>query len=361
MALSANDSFCLRNNSLAGTSGSSETEIRLSDREVVVLTFEALLALLGVIGNISVVIVISRLGKKKQPVDCYVQNLAIADLGILLIAFPLVIIRIAMPSTWPFGRFACLYFYPVVEIFYGVSVWCIAVIAIERYQRIVSMKIIGQKSRNKTSLQRAKTIAAGVWVTSFLIFCLPLYFFIDYVHLPGGGTFCGLLKWEKSLAKGYMVCLTLLTYLLPLAVISFTYISISRVLKRSSNFVKSMKEVNLVAMSQVDRRVYLTHAKKSARLRQNIRAKKILSPLVVTFAVTMLPLNVFRLTMLFWPAFSEKEYYIHLLNSVVVSTIINSAANPVIYSVVSRDFRKEITSLLHHDICQWPCKMAGTT
>ena len=157
-----------------------------------------------------------------------------------------------------------------------------------------------------------------------------------------------------------MVCLTLLTYLLPLAVISFTYISISRVLRRSSNFVIRMKEVNLVAMSQVDRRVYLTHAK-SARLRQNIRAKKILSPLVLTFAATMLPLNVFRLTMLFWPAFSEKEYYMHLLNSVVVSTIINSAANPVIYSVVSRDFRKEITSLLHHDLCQWPCKMAGTT
>ena len=359
MAISANDSFCLRNNSLAGTSSSSETEMRLSDRELVVLTFEALLALLGVIGNISVVIVISRLGKKKQPVDCYVQNLAIADLGILLIALPLVIIRIAMPSTWPFGRFACLYFYPVVEIFYGVSVWCIAVIAIERYQRIVSMKVIGQKSRNKTSLQRAKTNAAGVWVTSFLIFCLPLYFFIDYVHLPGVGTFCGLFKWEKFLATGYMVCLTLLTYLLPLAVISFTNISISRVLKRSSNFVIGMKEVNLVAMSQVDRRVYLTHAK-SARLRQNIRAKKILSPLVLTFAVTMLPLNVFRLTMLFWPAFSEKEYYIHLLNSVVVSTIINSAANPVIYSVVSRDFRKGIANLLHHDLCQCHCKMAGT-
>lgn len=356
MVLCANDSFSPRNNSLEGTSSS--TEIRLSDGEVGILTFEALLAFLGVIGNISVVIVISRLGKKKQPVDCYVQNLAIADLGTLLISFPLVIIRIEMPSTWPFGRFACLYLYPVVEIFYGVSVWCIAIIAIERYQRMVSMKIIAQNSRNKTSLQRAKTIAAGVWVISFLILCLPVYFFIDYYQLPGGGTFCGP-KSETFLATGYILCLTLLTYLLPLIVISFTHISISRVLRRSNDFVKSMKEVNLVAMSQVDKRVYLTHAK-SVRLRQNIRAKKILSPLVVTFAVTMLPLNVFRLTMLLWPAFSEKEYYIHLLYSVVVSTMTNSAANPVIYSVVSRDFRKGITSLLHHGLSHWPCKMGGT-
>ena len=90
---------------------------------------------------------------------------------------------------------------------------------------------------------------------------------------------------------------------------------------------------------------HLTHVK-SIRLKQNTRAKKILSPLVVTFAVTMLPLNVFPLTMVFWPGFSGEEYFKHLLYGVVISTIINSAANPVIYSLVSRDFRKGISNYL---------------
>ena len=38
---------------------------------------------------------------------------------------------------------------------------------------------------------------------------------------------------------------------------------------------------------------------------------------------------------------------------VIVSTIINSAANPVIYSLVSRGFRKGINNLFHHNLCQW--------
>ena len=96
MAQCANESFCLGNNSLEDAS---VAKTEMSFGETLMLSFEALIVMLGVIGNISVVIVISRLGKKKQSVDYYVQNLAIADLGILLIAFPLVIIRIEMPSN----------------------------------------------------------------------------------------------------------------------------------------------------------------------------------------------------------------------------------------------------------------------
>ena len=355
MAQCANESFCLGNNSLEDASVA-KTEISFG--ETLMLSFEALIVMLGVIGNISVVIVISRLGMKKQPVDYYVQNLAIADLGILLIAFPLVIIRIEMPSNWPFGEFACLYFYPTVEIFYGASVWYIVVIAFERYQRMISMKILGQNSRNKTTFQRAKAIATGVWAISFLIFCLPLYFVVKHVHLPGGGTFCGPAKWTRYSAIGYMVCLILLTYLLPLVVISFTYVSISRVLKRSDDFIKTMKQVQPVPVSE-NNKLFLARHAKSIRLRQNNRAKKILTPLVVTFAVTMLPVNMFRVTSVVWPAFEEQEYYAYLVYTMILLTFINSAANPIIYSLVSKEFRRGIYSLFHQNLCQWPCKLAG--
>ena len=351
MVLCANESFCSRNDSFEGALVA-ETTISLS--EILILTFEAIIAMLGVMGNVSVIMVMSHLGKKKQPVDVYVQNLAIADLGTLLITCPLVIIR--MEISWPFGRFACLYFYPVVEIFYGTSVWSIVVIAVERYQRMVSMKILCRNRGNKTLLKRAEIIAAGVWVISFLIFCLPLYFVVDYFHLSNGGT-CGPVKWSDFLATVYIVGLTLLTYILPLAVISLIYLSISRLLSQSNDFIRAMKQQLNEAMSDTEKRVFLTYVK-STRLRQNAQAKRILSPIVVMFTMTMLPLNVFRLTMVFWPAFSEKEYFAHLLHAVIVSTIINSAANPVIYSLVSRDFRKGI-KLFHHNLCRWTCKMKG--
>ena len=353
MVVCANESFCSRNNSFERALVAEITTISLS--EILILTFEAIIVMLGVMGNVLVIIVMSHLGKKKQPVDVYVQNLAIADLGTLLITCPLVIIR--KEISWPFGRFACLYFYPLAEIFYGASVWCIVVIAVERYQRIVSMKILYRNRGNKTLLKRAEIIAAGVWVISFLIFCLPLYFVVDYFHLSNGGT-CNPVKWSNFLATVYIVSLTLLTYILPLAVISLTYLSISRVLRQSNDFIRAMKQQVHEAMSEAEKRAFLTYVK-SARLRQNAQAKKILSPIVVIFTMTMLPLNVSRLTMVFWPAFLEKEYFAHLLHAVIVSTIINSAANPVIYSIVSRDFRKGINNLFHHNLCQWTCKMRG--
>ena len=307
------------------------------------LTIVVLIALIGVVGNILVVIVIHHLGKKKRPGDCYLQSLAIADIGTLLITSPLVIIRMEMPVNWPFREFGCLYVYPVAEIFYGASVWSIVVIAANRYHQMFSLKIF---SRTRPSLQRAKTIAALVWVLSFIILCFPLYFVVDYRELLNGGQFCGPVKWKHFSETAYIICLTLLTYVIPLAVISFTYVAISRVLRQNIDLIKAMKQVlPHVATSPRNQRDHLTHVK-SIRLKQNIRARKILSPLVVTFAVTMLPLNVFRLTMVFWPGFSGQEYFKHLLYGLVFSTTINSAANPVIYSVVSRDFRKGILNNL---------------
>ena len=106
-----------------------------------------LIALFGVIGNVLVVIFINRLGKKKQPSDFYVQNLAIADLKILTFTFSLGVLKENAPFSWPFGEFVCRYLYAVPEIFYGASVWFIAVIAIERYSKVVTVKNGQNKSK----------------------------------------------------------------------------------------------------------------------------------------------------------------------------------------------------------------------
>jgi len=77
--------------------------------EIFKLTFEVLIALFRVIGSVFVVIVISKLRKKKQPTDFYVQHLAIADLGTLKLTFSLGVIKEKAPFNWPFGVFACHY------------------------------------------------------------------------------------------------------------------------------------------------------------------------------------------------------------------------------------------------------------
>ena len=316
--------------------------------EIFKLTFEALIALFGVIGNVLVVIIIGSLGKKKQPGDFYLQNLAIADLGTLLFTFPFAVIKEKAPFNWPLGEFTCRYLYPIPEIFYGATVWYIAVIAIGRYRNIVKVKTNG-KSKNKTLLKRAKCVAVCLWVISFLIFCFPLYFVVEYKELSNGRTMCGPVwsrSWDRQwvLGRVYMGgILTFFSYILPLTVITFTYLRISRVINRSSLFIRAMRQGEQ-STTEDRKRLSLPNIK-SVRLKQNKRAKKILTPLVLVFAITMLPLNIFRLIIVSWPAIATQKYYGNLLYAVSVFVILNSSVNPIIYSVVSRDFRKGINNL----------------
>ena len=337
--------FCQnRNVSQANDSFAVLEESEMPLEEIFKLAFEVLIAFIGASGNFLVIIVVSKLGKRKTSGDFYLQNLAIADLGTLLLTIPLAAIKEKVPRNWPLGKFSCRYLSPVPEIFYGASVWFIAVTSIMRYRKVVTLQIPGQ---NKTlKLQRAKRVAAGVWIVSFLIFCLPLYFVVEYRELPNGGKWCGPV-WPSWDRKGllqpmhtYIISLTLVSYILPLAVISFAYFMIFRTIKRSSTFIKAMKREQNATLCDDERRV------KNDRLKENKRATKILTPLVVVFAITMLPLNVLRLTLAFWPAIDAKRsLYSNLLYAVKVFVIINSSANPVIYSVASKKFRKGINRL----------------
>ena len=305
-------------------------------------------ALFGVIGNLLVIIILTKLrGKKTRVTDFFLINLAIADLGYLLLTFPMGATRERAPSDWPFGKFVCLYLQPFAEIFHGASVWFIAIIAIERYRKIAARnpKIHGVKQR--ASLKRAGIIATCIWAASFLVFSLPLYFVVDYHEFPGGGTVCAPV-WDKDsvLARVYIACLTLLSYILPLAVISWTFRAVSLKLNECSKFIQTMKtgEKENETANLNDCSVF-TSGKHAIRLAQNIRAKRILIPVVLVFTFFMLPFVLLRLCVVFWPAIAQHKFYNNLFFAVVVCAIINSSANPVIYSMVRHDFRCQLARI----------------
>lgn len=309
-------------------------------------------ALFGVIGNLLVIVILTKLrGKKTRITDFFLINLAIADLGYLLLTFPMGAARERARFGWPFGKFVCLYLQPFTEIFHGASVWFIAITAIERYRKIAARNPKLHDAKKRASLKRAGIVATCTWMVSFVMFAFPLYFIVDYQKVPGGGTFCGPVwpAWDKDLvlARVYVACLTLLSYILPLVVISWTFLAISLKLNESSKFIKTMKSdekeneaANLNDCSAI------TSRKHAIRLVQNIRAKRILTPVVLVFTLFMLPLAVLRLCVVSWPAIASQKFYNNLFFAVVVCTIINSSANPVIYSMIRLDFRRQLMRIM---------------
>ena len=320
--------------------------------EAVKLSIYTTCALFGVIGNLIVIMILTKLkGKKTGMTDFFLINLAIADLGFLLLTFPMGAVRERAPLSWPFGKFVCLYLQPFGEIFHGASVWFIAIIAIERYRKIAARNPKLHHAKKRPSLVRAGIVASCTWLASFVTFALPLYFVVDYQKLPGGGTFCGPVwpAWDKELvlARVYIACLTLLSYILPLVVVSWTFLAVSLKLNESSKFIKDMKsDEKENETAKLNGCSAITSRKHSIRLVQNIHAKRLLTPVVLVFTVFMLPLTVLRLCVVFWPAIASQTFYNNSFFAAVVCAIINSSANPMIYSMVRSDFRREVMRIM---------------
>jgi hypothetical protein len=96
------------------------------------LTAETLLALFGVLGNIAVIIAIVRCPFMRTVTNVFICNLAVADLGVLLVSFPFAVVKEQTLLHWPLGKALCQVAYPLSEVFIGVSVWSIAFISVDR-------------------------------------------------------------------------------------------------------------------------------------------------------------------------------------------------------------------------------------
>ena len=295
------------------------------------ITLWSAIVFLGVVGNLLVCIVILSQAKMKTSMNYYLLSLAIADLGVLLIIYPMVLLKYLFPFRWLLGKHACHYLYPTVEIFYGASIWSITAIAIERYRNIVGAKRYQIQHRSRV---RTFVVIGVVWLASFLVASVPLYPVMNYhpaldICLPA---------MPNLFFQSYSIVLIVVWYALPLVVIAFTYVSIKKRVLQSVAFRTSMSEPDddnqavLQASSnkgKIDKRIS----------RQSNKTTRILTPLVILFTVTMFPLNAFRVMLLIIPEYWKKSYYNLLLGQLIMFVMINSSANPLVYYIMSKEFK----------------------
>ena len=333
MSGSGNNSYY---NTSDGTSDNCNApfDIPLNTR-VGVITINGIISFLGLFGNIFVCMVIIKGRKMYTVANIFLMNLAFADMLVLLITYPLYVVE--QFGTWPFGELLCKIIPPFTDAFPGSSLGCMTVISIHRYRMIV------HAMQTQLSFFQARLIIAAIWIIALLSISGPMFPLMQYydftvnneTHVECHANFYKFSNVTDLMSTNrlppYLVTYQSLTvtvwYFLPLLIILFTFVRIKFFLR------KTMKFEWLNGSTTIGMKDKILGIKRTLRM---------LSPVVIVFAIMMLPQCTLRLVHVIFPTFLPCFTYFHVFFQFAASTAIaNSAVNPFIYYIMSREFRIE--------------------
>ena len=129
---------------------------------------------------------------------------------------------------------------------------------------------------------------------------------------------------NQMISNVYYALIILATCVFPLIAILVLFIKMKIILKRSARFQQQATRIGY---------------------RKNLKAVKILLPVVVVYWATTFPYFLLDLTYFFSAinlqfVSTEKYDFLSYLGTILLTT--NSAVNPFIYVIVSRDFRQAL-------------------
>ena len=187
-----------------------------------------------------------------------------------------------------------------------------------------------------------RIVCAAIWLMSFLTISLPLVLVFEYQQLPGANPLCSAVWPKPDLFFLYSIAMSLFTYVIPLTLIIVSYCTV----KRKS--FKYMRELfPLEPISQRDFRREFNSSNVSSIKKRSERLNRVMTPVIVVFAITVLPLTIFRVAIMFYfnnPIFIK---YSHVIFRICFFFyLFNLACNPLIYSIVSKRFRQCFKEIL---------------
>jgi len=289
-----------------------------------IFILNGMLALVGIIGNVFVCVIIVR-GKKMYTIaNLFLINLAIADLCVLAISYPLWLLETLHPS-WPFGAALCKIIKSVSDAFYGVSLGCMTTISIHRYRMILHAMAA------QLTFRQSKLIIACIWLISLLTISLPLYPVIQHSKTNSGQALCHSVWPTKTYEQTYQSFLLIFWYVCPLLIIFFTFMKIKWFLKKEMAYEWLSGSTNTQLV-----REHIAGIKKALHM---------LAPVVIVFAILLFPWNLLRLLNMFIDirTIENMETYTYVAGTMLIA---NSVTNPFIYYIMSEEFRIEFKKQL---------------
>ena len=286
----------------------------------------------GLIGNCMVVGVIISKHKMRTTVNLLLLNLALSDLTFLTVCVPFVTYHYAA-DNWNMGDVMCKLSQFLLYVTVYVTVYTLILIAAVRFFTIV-YPTTSVRLRTKRNI----CVAIGAIWAIMLVANVPVLLVYRVKRFPSISDdpmeheiyrYCGM----ENVATGQLVFLTffILTYLLPLTIITTFYFLIMKYLHTTSrnNSLRASSRSNSSRSGGSERKSHVT---------------KILMSVCLVFGVCWLPLHAHLLVVYFGRQPNERIYEIFRVLCHCLAYA-NSSMNPIIYNYVSKDFRKSFKEL----------------
>ncbi|NXL31458.1 NMUR1 protein, partial [Glaucidium brasilianum] len=315
---------------------------RRSSFFVPVCVIYLLIFVVGAVGNTLTCIVILRHRFMRTPTNYYLFSLAVSDLLVLLLGMPLELYD--MWSNYPFllGASGCYFKTLLFEAVCFASILNVTALSVERYIAVVHPL----KAKYVVTKNHAKRVIVTIWVLS-VICSIPNTSLhgLQSLYVPGRGQvpeseICTLVK--PRLTYNLIIQITtIIFFFLPMGTISVLYLLIGLQLKK-----EKMLEA-LGAKSGSGRDCCNTRRQKKVKRRQ---VTKMLFVLVVVFGICWAPFHTDRLVWSFvstWTSHMLHMFqYVHIISGVFF--YLSSAANPILYNLMSTRFREMFKEVMCH-------------
>ncbi len=274
----------------------------------------SLIILLGLVGNTLVIYMIILYRNMRTVTNFFIANLALADLMVDTVCLPFTLVYTLL-DEWKFGAVMCHLVPYSQALSVHVSILTLTVIALERYRCIVFH--LGQRLNRCTSF-----IIIGLTWAFAAILAGPLAIFREYryeeiPYIDLRIAVCSE-KWPNTTNRDaviYSLSMILLQYVVPLAIIIYAYVCIWIKLKN-----------------------HVSPSNRSDGISRRQKTTKMLTLVVVLFAVCWLPFHMFQLASDLDLILKFKEYkLIYTLFHIVA--MCSTFVNPLLYGWMNQNYR----------------------
>ncbi|XP_077461073.1 somatostatin receptor type 5 [Stigmatopora argus] len=262
----------------------------------------------GLAGNTLVIHVVVNHTRGASATNIYILNLAVAD-ELFMLGLPFLAAQNVLLS-WPFGSLLCRVVMTVDAINQFTSIFCLAVMSVDRYLAVAQPVRAGRWRRPSV----AKVVSTAVWSGSFVV-VLPVVVFADVRRGEGD---CGIMWPEPAemWKTAFIVYTFAVGFCCPLMVICMCYLLI------------------VMKVRSVGKRAQTTSTR---RHRSERKVTRMVVIVVAVFVLCWLPfyaLNIINLIVVL-PGDLRGLYFF-----VVALSYANSCANPILYAFLSDNFKR---------------------